>query len=165
MTACLSETPSTPQKDSQRKLHHENHNYEPPPDAQFGSIHRSDASTLRDTTPPIIHKVRLLHRDIYIIGHKLPKRDKLGIHGEIETACLKLLALLVEAAFMRREAKLKTLEIARVNGEVMKNLMRTEYELGVIDERTYLRVSKETVEISKMLNGWISYAAGVKAMP
>jgi len=110
---------------------------------------------------PIIHKVRLFHKDIYTIGHKLSKRDKLGIHQTVENYSLRLLSLLVESAFSKRHDKLKTLEIARVHMEIIKNIIRTEYELTVIDEKTYIRLAKDTVEISKMLNGWITYISKI----
>ena len=88
----------------------------------------------------------------------MAKRDKLGVHKNIEESCLKLLAMLVEAAFNRKDTKMKTLEVARVHAEVLKHLIRTEHELNVIDEKIYLRLAKDLVEISKMINGWISYA-------
>jgi len=66
--------------------------------------------------------------------------------------------MLVEAAFNRKDTKMKTLEVARVHAEVLKHLIRTEHELNVIDEKIYLRLAKDLVEISKMINGWISYA-------
>jgi len=68
-----------------------------------------------------------------------------------------LLHLLIEAAFIRKDQKLKILESARVQTEIMKNLIRTEHELNIIIEKTYLHFSCELVEISKMLNKWISY--------
>lgn len=98
-----------------------------------------------------------MHKDIYTIGHKLAKRDKLGIHNTVEESSLKLLSLIIEAAFTSRANKLKILELARVHMEVMKNIIRTEYELHIFDEKTYLRLAKDAVEISKMLNGWITY--------
>ena len=45
--------------------------------------------------------------------------------------------------------------------EIIKNIIRTEYELTVIDEKTYIRLAKDTVEISKMLNGWITYISKI----
>lgn len=47
-------------------------------------------------------------------------------------------------------------EIARIKGSVLQNLIRTEHELGIIDERTYIRLSEQLVNISKDLNGWIT---------
>lgn len=116
-----------------------------------------DTTIIRDSTPPIIHKVRLLHKDIYTIGHKLSKRDKLGIHQSVENHSLQLMTILIEAAFAARHEKLRILETARVCAEVMKNIIRTEHELGMLDQKSYLRLSKDAVEISKMLNGWIVY--------
>ena len=129
-----------PRTNFQVKLHHKNHNYDDPP---------SDL--------PIILKIRLLHKDIYTIGHKLPKRDKLGIHTLIETQCVEILALAVETAFKPKSQKLSTLESLRIKVEILKHLIRTEHELEIIDIEIYLRLSEQLVEISKMTNGWIAY--------
>jgi len=45
----------------------------------------------------------------------------------------------------------------RLKAEVLKNLIRTEHELGVIKEKTYLYLSEQLIEISKQINGWITY--------
>ena len=147
MIVCLFGIFSKRIKYFQQKLHHKNQTY--------------DVAPPHDSTLPIIHKVRLFHKDIYTIGHKLSKRDKLGIHQTVENYSLRLLSLLVESAFSKRHDKLKTLEIARVHMEIIKNIIRTEYELTVIDEKTYIRLAKDTVEISKMLNGWITYISKI----
>ena len=124
----------------------------------------TDIASISDTnsTPTIVNRVRILHKDIYTTGHELSKRDKLGIHKLNEDLAVKLLALLIEAAFTRREQKLKTLELARVQAEVLKNLIRTEHELKIISEDKYIQLSKEIVEISRMLSKWISYIASLK---
>jgi len=98
-----------------------------------------------------------LHKDIYTIGHRLSKRDKLGIHSKVEEYVLGLLSFAIEAAFTSSYAKLKNLETARVRLELLKNIVRTEHELEILDQRTYLRLAEGLVEVSKMLNGWISY--------
>lgn len=105
----------------------------------------------------MIHKIRLLHKDIYIIGHTLSKRDKLGIHATVEHFCVGIMALAVKAAFQSKQTKLGTLESLRVNIEVLKYLIRTEQELGVIKEKSYLRLAEQAVQISKMTSGWIAY--------
>jgi hypothetical protein len=53
--------------------------------------------------------------------------------------------------------KVGTLETLRIKTNVLKNLVRTEYEIKVIDTKTYLRISGQLVEISKMTNGWINF--------
>lgn len=98
-----------------------------------------------------------MHKDIYTIGHKLPKRDKLGIHALVEALCIEILALAVKGAFQSRQIKLGTLELLRVKIEVLKHLIRTERELVITDEKTYLRLAEQLVVISKETNGWIVY--------
>jgi hypothetical protein len=71
--------------------------------------------------------------------------------------CVEVLSLAIESAFKARNNKKDSLEELRVRIEILKHLIRTEYELRIIDERTYLRVEKQVVEISKMTNGWISF--------
>lgn len=126
----------------QQKLHHKNQHHDAPPP---------------DKTPVVIHKIRLLHKDIYTTGHALSKRDKLGIHASIGNLCMEILALAVKAAFQSKQIKLGTLESLRVKVEVLKHFIRTEQELGVIKAKTYLCLSEQLIEISKMTNGWIGY--------
>jgi len=132
-----------PPKDYQAKLHHKNHNYDDP--------------RARDTLP-IIHNLRILHRDFFVAGKHLSKSDKLGIHTTIEKIILDCLALAVEASYRSTQTKVAPLEILRIRISVLKNLIRTENELGVIGGKTYLRLAEQIVEISKMANGWLSYA-------
>ncbi len=104
---------------------------------------------------PIIHSIRILHKDIYCISGKLSKRDKLGIHSHVETLCLEVLSFSVESAFKSKEQKMSSLEKLRLKIEVLKHIIRTEKELGIVDDKTYIRLAEQLVEISKMTNGWI----------
>lgn len=88
---------------------------------------------------------------------KFSKRDKLGIHSLVETQVITILSLAVESAFKSRTQKQLTLETMRVNIEILKHLIRTEHELAILDIKTYIRLSEQLVEISRMTNGWISY--------
>ncbi|MFA6405008.1 MAG: four helix bundle protein [Candidatus Paceibacterota bacterium] len=113
-------------------------------------------SPTSDKTPSVIHKVRLLHKEIYTIGSKLAKRNKLGIHQGIEKMTTEMFSSLIEAAFTPRPAKLRVLEIARIRQSVIQNLVRTEYELEIINENIYMKLSGMLVEVAKEINAWIS---------
>jgi len=39
----------------------------------------------------------------------------------------------------------------------LKHFVRTEHELKIIDEKTYIRIEMLIIETSKMTNGWIKY--------
>lgn len=75
----------------------------------------------------------------------------------METLCIDILSLAVEAAFRPKHTKKDPLESLRLKIEVLKHLTRTEHEIEIIDNKTYLRLSEQMVEISKMTNGWINF--------
>ena len=112
-----------------------------------------------DKTPAIIHEIRILYAELYRIGSKLSKRDKLGIHALLEEKCIDALDLALQAAFQQHTLKCPTLESLRIKLEVLKHLIRSEHELVLIDEKTYLRLSEQVIEISKGANRWIAYLA------
>lgn len=64
---------------------------------------------------------------------------------------------IIRAAFAHKNEKLPILEGVRVSLEVLKHLVRTEHELRIIDEKTYLRIAELIIETSKMANNWIKY--------
>jgi len=108
-------------------------------------------------TIPIIPKIRILHKDLYVISRKLGKRDKLGIHAVIENLCVEILSFSIEAAFQTKFFKKPTLEKLRIKISVLQNLIRTEYELQIVEQKIYIRLSEQLVEISKMANGWLNF--------
>ncbi len=94
---------------------------------------------------------------MYQTGNKLTKRDKLGIHTHIENITLEIINNIISASFANRQSKLVSLEKTRTSLEVLKHLVRTEYELKIINDKTYFRIEGMLIEISKMTNGWIKY--------
>jgi len=118
----------------------------PPPDA-FG-----------DFNVPVVHRIRKLYAYLYLIGNKLPKRDKLGIHNYIEKEFLKTFSFLINASLEPKSEKIILLKKARLQIETIKQLIRTEYELKIISEKIYLTVESKLQEISKMTNGWLKYS-------
>lgn len=85
------------------------------------------------------------------------KRDKLGIHSYIEKEFLKTFSLLVKSSILSKDEKYHTVKQARIEIEILKQLIRTEYELKIITEKVYLQIQNKLQEISKMTNGWLKY--------
>ncbi len=102
---------------------------------------------------------------IYQVGKKLPKCDKLGIHAEIERVTLDAMSGIIRAAFARKSQKTPILEEVRIALEVLKHLIRTEHELHIIEEKSYLRIAALIIETSKMANGWMKYVAAQTQNP
>ena len=108
---------------------------------------------------PIFHAVKKVYAIIYTTGNALSKRDKLGIHRNIEDLGLALFDEIIGAALAPKTRKTERLEKARLITEKLKHLTRLEYELKIISEKSYIQTQSELVEISKMTNGWIKYLA------
>jgi len=98
-----------------------------------------------------------LHKNLYVLGNNLSKKDKLGIHAQIEKTCLEILILVIDAAYKTRSLKKPVLEVARIKIEVLKQLVRSVHELNIYGEKIYLDLQSQLQEISKMTNGWIKF--------
>lgn len=109
-------------------------------------------------TASIVFHVQSLYKEIYQIGSRLPKRDKLGLHALIEKACVETLALSIEASLENKPSKAETIRKLRINIETLKHLVRAESELKIIQEKQYLFLEEKLQEISKEAVGWERYA-------
>ena len=74
----------------------------------------------------LIHRLSELYKTIYLLGRKIPKRDRFGVHARIELLCLRSCELIIAAAFEIKSNKLPLLASARINIEILKRLVRTE---------------------------------------
>lgn len=106
---------------------------------------------------PIFHSVKRLYAIIYRTGNTLSKRDKLGIHRHIEEICLVLFDEIVNAALVTKVKKVPHLETIRMMLEKLKHLVRLEFEMKIIPEKSYIQTQAELVEMSKMATGWLKY--------
>ena len=92
-----------------------------------------------------------------MIGNRLSKRDKLGLHRDIEKICIESLSSSIEASLENKESKNQTLRNLRIRVEILKHLIRAELELNLIKEREYLFLEEKLQEISKEAVGWEKY--------
>ncbi len=106
-----------------------------------------------ETSTPVVQKLGILHQSLYVLAAKLSKRDRFGIHLIIENCCLDGLQLAIAATFEEKPEKLKALKNLRLKIEVLKRLIRHEYELKIIDNHAYWRLQNQLEEISKMTSG------------
>ena len=108
---------------------------------------------------PIIFHIQSLYKELHDIGNKIPKRDKLGLHLEVEKICLKMLSLSIKASLENRGEKENTIRELRIGTETLKHLIRAESELKIIQEKVYLFIEEKLQEISKEAVGWEKYVS------
>jgi hypothetical protein len=97
------------------------------------------------------------YQELYQLGSKLNKRDKLGIYLKTENICLEALALIIEASFLAKPEKQKPLATVRVKIEILKHLVRLAWEQKIIESHKYLNLQAKLQEVSKMAAGWLKY--------
>ena len=105
----------------------------------------------------MIHKLDKFYQDIYLLGKQIPKRDHFGIHQKIENITLDLLELIISAALQDKNSKLMPLNSARIKIEILKRLIRISNNLKIIENKKYIQIENDLIEISKMISGWIKY--------
>ncbi|MFA7252712.1 MAG: hypothetical protein WC027_02545 [Candidatus Paceibacterota bacterium] len=75
----------------------------------------------------------------------------------MEKIAITILSLAIESAFRPKIEKIAPLERLRVDLGIIQNLIRTEAELKIIEEKIYIRLSSQLVQISKETNNWLNY--------
>lgn len=106
---------------------------------------------------PLVHKITEFYKDIYKLSSTLSKRDKLGIFAKIESLCLDILNLVIEAALLQKQEKIPPVKKIKLKIEILKHLIRASHELNIIDSTKYINLEEKLVEISKMTTGWLKY--------
>ena len=93
----------------------------------------------------------------HLLGKKLPKRDRFGVHAKLEVIILECLRLSIEATLLSKEKKVPILSKLKIQIEISKHLLRMENELGVFGQAVYLNLAKDLCEVSTMAQIWIEY--------
>jgi len=106
----------------------------------------------------LIHKIIGLYKTIYQLGKQISKRDRLGLIHRIEDICLDALMLAIEAAYSSKQEKPPLLKRQRIKIETIKQLVRLTADLEITDNRRYLGLAKQLIEISKMNNNWLNWS-------
>lgn len=70
---------------------------------------------------------------------------------------LEIFELAVSASFEPKNNKFPLLNSVRIKIEILKRLFRIMSELKIIEQKKYIELSFDLIEISKMTNGWIKY--------
>lgn len=98
-----------------------------------------------------------MYKEIYQLATRIPKRDRYGIHAQIENMCLEMITLSIESSLTPKQNKVQPLETLRTKTEVIKQLIRIANEVNVYTDKTYMVLQERLQEISKMTNGWLKY--------
>ena len=106
---------------------------------------------------PIVHNLSQFYQKLYVLGKKLPKRDRFGLHAKVEEICACAFELAITASFEEKLGKTPTIKNLRIKLEILKRMIRNSFELKIISEEKYVELFEDLEKISKMANGWLKY--------
>ncbi|HPN96883.1 MAG TPA: four helix bundle protein [Candidatus Moranbacteria bacterium] len=104
-----------------------------------------------------MHKIDKFYKKAYVLSLKIGKRDRFGIYLKAETIVLEIMEISLSASFELKHNKPALLNSSRIKIEVLKRLFRIMSELEIIEQKKYIELEFDLIEISKMTNGWIKY--------
>jgi four helix bundle protein len=89
----------------------------------------------------------------YVALKQFPKSEKFSLASDIRESYYKLIRLIIEAN--RKTKKLTDLYALDTELVFLKSIVHLSFEMKFIDVKKYEVLSKQLVEIGKILGGWI----------
>lgn len=88
-----------------------------------------------------------------------PKKDRFTIGQKIESTILDLIEDIITASQLNKQEKLPVLKRASVKLDLLKIFIRMSKDLKILDNKKYLLLESQILEIGRMLGGWIRASA------
>lgn len=103
----------------------------------------------------MVHKTYGFYKICHGCIKNFPKLEKYSLGLKIENTLLEVLELLLAAAYGLKNEKQQKIRIASNKVDLLKLLIRLSYDTKSVNTKQYLALQEQTVEIGKMLGGWI----------
>mgnify|MGYP001587801028 CR=1 FL=1 len=84
-----------------------------------------------------------------------PKTKRYTLGQKIDQITLDIIELTITATYLTREQKLPVLQKISTKLDLLKILLRIAQETNCLENNKYQQLVSQTIEIGKMLGGWI----------
>lgn len=84
-----------------------------------------------------------------------PKDKKYSLGQKIDNDILEILELSVKAAYLSKQEKLPVLKEIDFKINFLKTMIRLANEIKALDNKKYLALEKQILEIGRMNGGWL----------
>jgi len=108
---------------------------------------------------PIFQKAYEFYKSFYTLVAHFPKKDRFTIGQKIESTILDLIEDIITASQLNKQEKLPVLKRASVKLDLLKIFIRMSKDLKILDNKKYLLLESQILEIGRMLGGWIRASA------
>lgn len=106
-------------------------------------------------TVSLVQKLCELYKTFHPCLSAFPKQERHTLGQRIEQTILDALELVLSGAYAQRQTKLPVLKHASDKIDLLKYLIRLAHETRSLNTKRYADLERESLEIGKMLGGWI----------
>lgn len=106
---------------------------------------------------PIIHQLIGVYKVWQEYLPHFPKTSRYTLGAKIDNLFLELIELIYIACYLRGKQKLFSVEKSSTKLDLLKFLLRISWEIGVLDNKKYIVLSRRCNKIGKMIGGWLNH--------
>ena len=117
--------------------------------------------TNKDNDKPLYLALYNLIKYLYLIIKNYPKEYKYTLGEDTLRLAWSSLDYIIEANHMPNSDKQKYINKAIIIFNRLKYRLRLASELKIINHNSYAYFIKQSAEINKMLNGWLTWSKGI----
>lgn len=118
-------------------------------------IHTHTHTPITGLDIPIFTKLYDLYKVFIQYLNLFPKGKKYTIGQKIDQTIIDMIELVIVAGYMPREQKLPSLQKVSIKLDLLKVFLRIAFETKCLDNNKYQLILSQTLEIGRMLGGWI----------
>lgn len=89
--------------------------------------------------------------------HKFPKPFRFTLAEKIDNQFILLIEQLYTAQFQKGNLKMESVSKAVITIDILKLFLQIAWETKDLDNQKFTELSKQLIEVSKMLSGWQKY--------
>jgi len=104
---------------------------------------------------PIFGKLYDFYKNLSRILLSFPKSRRYTLGQKLDEKTLEIIELTITASYLPRGQKLPLLKKISNKLDLLKILLRLSFETKCMDNNKYQQLVSQTIEIGKMLGGWI----------
>jgi len=118
-------------------------------------IHTHTHTAIVGLDIPIFAKLYDFYKMLNQSLDNFPKAKRYTLGQKIDKTTLDIIELVITAGYLSRGQKLPILQKASIKLDLLKILLRLSQETKCLDNNKYQHLTSFTIEIGKMLGGWI----------
>lgn len=106
------------------------------------------------TILPVLQNLVAVYKLWQVYLPHFPKTTKYTLGEKIDALFIETIENIVISSFLPKQEKVPHIKNGLVKLDVLKFFLQVAWEIKALDNRKYIELSKNLLEIGKMLGGW-----------